>query len=619
MRRELSGVALLFAAIFVAGSLLAGGHAAGVHCWTATGAFGPIGSCARSAILDLTGPVAAAIVPALVALYAAYLLRAIDRVTEITWRLIFAGFMLLTSVAGALARGAIPWAPSPHPRVDLLGGLPAWVLVHSIGTTGTWILLGLGFCALVAATIARNQILMLLRSARQLAANDDEAGSDPAGADAVADSKWRPVSRAFVPERGAEFRARRGRARRPTFPPELPAYDLLTASSQLAGPDAGQLDVLGYRLTGALRSLKLDGTLIGRTSGPVVTSFEVNPAPGVKLREVANAGPELAAAMKVHSARVVAPIPGRGTVGVEVPNPAAEAVGFRAMAETPEFVGAGQVLPLLLGRDLAGKAVIADLAKMPHLLIAGGGGSGKSMCLNTFVASLVLRHTPATLRFLMIEQGQNDLAGWERLPHQRHDIVRDTQDAVAVIEWAALEMEQRCRTFIAAGARNIRDYNERTPEKAEPYIVLVVNEIADLMLSDEGIEGPLAMLAQRGRAAGIHLILATAKPNATVVTALLKANFPSRIAFRVSSAMDSRRVLDGVGAELLVGKGDMLFVAPGKSEPARLQGTFLAGEEIARLAAWYAQKEGRPQSPDTPSEQDVIDEVRSLEVLPATN
>jgi S-DNA-T family DNA segregation ATPase FtsK/SpoIIIE len=604
----LYGVGVLFTAIFLAGALIGGAHPTGAHCWSATGAFGPVGSCARSAIFALVGPVAAVSVPLLLVLHAARALDAIDPRTERGWRLFGLALMVLFAVGAALGRGAIPWTPPPHPRPDLLGGFPAWGLVRAFGITGAWVVLALAFSATLTATLARNPVRLLVQRARQLAGEDADPPPHARPAENSVKSspwRWRPVSHAGRTN-AAPIRPANPRGTTVVTPPELPPRTLLAAAPPSVGQDGGLLDVIGYRLTGALRSLKLDGALVGRMSGPAVTRFEVEPAPGLRLREVAGVGGELAAAMKVASARIVAPIPGKGTVGVEIPNPVAGVVGFRAMLESPEFDSSALALPLVVGRGLGAQAVVVDLAKMPHLLIAGGAGSGKSMCLNVFVASLVYRHAPQTLRFLMVENGHQDLSAWSDLPHLRHPIVRDVSDAVAVIEWAALEMERRGRLLVTGGARNIRDYNERGGAGALPYIVLLVNEIDGVLLSDEGVEGPLA----------------TAHPTANVVTNLLKANFPSRIALRLPSSLDSRRVLDGIGAESLVGEGDMLFIAPGKSEPVRLQGTFLSAEDRGRLVEWFASRRLRganaPRgSRSDASEPDVIDELHALEVRPA--
>jgi S-DNA-T family DNA segregation ATPase FtsK/SpoIIIE len=500
----------------------------------------------------------------------------------------------------------------------LAGGIVMWGAFHATGIAGMWILFVVTFCFLMAVTASRNPIRLLLERVGAAGAVDVTVD---AGSAAVPRGgwKWRPVTYA-KPRRNPGALLPAPAAPKAVEPVQLPPLDLLAAPQVEAAADTGPLDVIGYRLTGALRSLKFDGVLVGRSTGPAVTRFEVDPAPGLKLRELAGIGGDLAAAMKVTSARIVAPIPGRGTVGVEVPNPMAGTVAFRAMAELPEFQSPALAMPLLLGRDLDGKPVIADLAKMPHLLIAGAGGSGKSMCVNTFVASLVYRHSPDTLRFLMVEHGESGLAEWNGLPHMRHPVVHDTAKAVSLIEWAALEMEERARALVSAGARNLRDYNERVPDKSLPYIALVISEIAELMLSDEGVEGPLAMLAQRGRAAGIHVILTTERPNANVVTSLLKGNFPSRIALRLNSALDSRRILDGIGAESLIGQGDMLFVAPGKSEPARIQCTLLTDDERTRLISWFGDRRPNPATNwsevEPVFEADVIEQLRAKEAQP---
>jgi S-DNA-T family DNA segregation ATPase FtsK/SpoIIIE len=369
---------------------------------------------------------------------------------------------------------------------------------------------------------------------------------------------------------------------------------------------------MGAKLMDALRTFRVEGELVGRTTGPVVTQYEIEPAPGVKVRQFANLANDLALAMRAPSIRVVAPIPGRGAVGVEVPNPTAEMVIFRELIEARDFQNARAALPIALGKDLEGKPVVADLAKMPHLLIAGATGSGKSVCVNTLITSLVYRHTPRTLRFLMVDPKMVELSVYNMLPHLRHKVVTDNRDAAATLKWAVLEMQERYELLAANGARNIQDFNRKVQEGAKlkapkeqavalgnpdyvggilPYIVVIIDELADLMMTVQGeVETPLAMLAQKARAIGIHLILATQRPSVNVITGLIKANFPSRIAFRVASQVDSRTILDGMGAEALLGNGDMLFIPPGKSEPSRLQGAYISSEDTERLMGWYEAK-----------------------------
>jgi S-DNA-T family DNA segregation ATPase FtsK/SpoIIIE len=295
-----------------------------------------------------------------------------------------------------------------------------------------------------------------------------------------------------------------------------------------------------------------------------------------------------------------------------------------------------------LGKDLEGRPTIADLAKMPHLLIAGATGSGKSVCVNTLITSLIYRHTPETLRFLMIDPKMVELSVYNALPHLRHKVITDNRDAASVLKWALIEMQERYELLAANGCRNVQEFNHRLREGATlltplrpdvafeertyrrgvlPYIVVVIDELADLMMTVQGeIETPLALLAQKARAIGIHLILATQRPSVNVITGLIKANFPSRIAFRVASQVDSRTILDGVGAEALLGNGDMLFIPPGKSEPLRLQGAFITGEETERLINWYgtqrdAWRKTRVAEPaaELPPEDDILETMRRYE------
>ncbi len=421
-------------------------------------------------------------------------------------------------------------------------------------------------------------------------------------------------------------------------------FDLLTPPP-VRNLDVGrrELDAMGTKLLDALRTFRVEGELVGRTTGPVVTQFEIVPAAGVKVRQIATLANDLALAMRAPSIRIVAPIPGKGAVGVEVPNPSAEVVAFRELVESREFQGARAALPIGLGKDLEGRSVVADLAKMPHLLIAGATGSGKSVCINTLITSLIYRHTPETLRFLMVDPKMVELSVYNALPHLRHKVITDNRDAASVLKWALMEMQERYELLAANGCRNMQEFNQRlrdgatllTPQKPDvafeertyrrgtlPYIVLVIDELADLMMTVQGeIETPLALLAQKARAIGIHLILATQRPSVNVITGLIKANFPSRIAFRVASQVDSRTILDGIGAEALLGNGDMLFIPPGKSEPARLQGAFITSEETERLIGWYdAQRELRRRArgldaavPDGPVEDDVLETVRRYE------
>ena len=423
----------------------------------------------------------------------------------------------------------------------------------------------------------------------------------------------------------------------------LPPIELLTPGTVVdTSAMDGELDRLGEVLVEKLRTFNVESHIGGRTTGPVVTQFEVVPAPGVKVNRIANLDADLALAMKAQSIRIVAPIPGKGAVGVEIPNPEASVVQLREILEAKEFRGARGELPLALGKDLTGKAYVADLAKMPHVLIAGATGSGKSVCINTVITSLVYRHTPETLRLLMIDPKMVELSAYSDLPHLRHSVVTDPKDAAGVLKWAVIEMERRYELLSTNHTRSISEFNQRVkagktlkrayPSGAEgnedrwiysdgvlPFIVVVVDELADLMMTVQSeIEKPLAQLAQKARAIGIHLIVATQRPSVNVITGLIKANFPTRVAFRVASKTDSRTILDQNGSEALLGNGDMLFLPPGKSEPARIQGAFISTEDTEALLNWYRERRDATDpvaegATRVRTEADILEEVRASE------
>ena len=398
----------------------------------------------------------------------------------------------------------------------------------------------------------------------------------------------------------------------------IPPIHLLTAAAtDEVDAGAAQIEQMGHKLIETLQTFRVEGAIAGRTVGPVVTQYEVAPGPGVKVGRIAALADDLALAMRAASLRIVAPIPGKAAVGIEVPNPTPRMVTIRELIESPEYQRRQRTLPAALGRNLEGDAVVDDLAKMPHLLIAGVTGSGKSVCINTIITSLIYTHPPETLRLLMIDPKMVELSMYASLPHLGHPVVTNNHKAATVLKWAVGEMERRYRLLHANHARNVADFNRKVEQKrplkgpretlatraglqrelpfdAEytggvlPYIVLIVDELADLMLTVQGeIETPLATLAQKARAIGIHLLLATQRPSVNVITGLIKANFPCRIAFRVSAKVDSRTILDQNGAETLLGNGDMLFLPPGKSEPVRIQGAFISTEETERLMEWY--------------------------------
>jgi S-DNA-T family DNA segregation ATPase FtsK/SpoIIIE len=700
LKRELSGIALLLFAVFVGAALLSlalRGLGAGFD-------MGPVGRVLSEPLVEFVGWPAAVLVPLIPAVHALRLFGRMESRTDQSWMVCLTGVVLLVPIAIGLGADA-PQGEYSH-AAGLWGGFVSFYWRAWFGGVGGWIIVALGLSALTAITLRWNPVRMLVghRAAAVPAGEfavvpttDEEPYTPPKGRRRKKGGEPRDLALSLEPAPEefealdpiaamqasknldadakeeaniAELEKKRGRRKKGDDAPRVRREDEIAAAIDATEvPDANsdalppsdllanaparnveqsrrELDAMGVKLMEALRTFKVEGELVNRTTGPTVTQYEVEPAPGVKVRQIANLSNDLALAMRAASIRIVAPIPGRGAVGVEVPNPTPEMVGLRELVEMPEFRSARAALPIVLGKDLEGRPVIADLAKMPHLLIAGATGSGKSVCVNTIITSLVYRHTPRTLRFLMVDPKMVELSVYNTLPHLRHKVITDNRDAAAVLKWAVMEMQERYELLAANGCRNLQDFNKRVQEHALlklprrkdvafedstyrgdilPYIVVIIDEMADLMMTVQGeVETPIAMLAQKARAIGIHLILATQRPSVNVITGLIKANFPSRIAFRVASQIDSRTIIDGAGAEMLLGNGDMLFIPPGKSEASRLQGAYLSSEETERLMQWYeAQRDRRRaalreagrdlEAEMTPDEPDILEAIRQRE------
>ncbi|HVZ65237.1 MAG TPA: DNA translocase FtsK [Lacunisphaera sp.] len=353
--------------------------------------------------------------------------------------------------------------------------------------------------------------------------------------------------------------------------------------------------------------------------GPVITRYEVVPAPGVRVEKISGLDKNIALGMRAQSVRILAPIPGKAAVGVEVPNQKPTPVGMREILESEDWVGAKAELPIALGKDVSGKALISDLTKMPHLLIAGATGSGKSVCINSIVASILYSKSPKDVRLLMVDPKVVELKIFNTLPHMLIPVVTEPKKVPAALKWLLGEMEQRYQIFAKANVRNIYGFNNRRHEPKHefppaeqqselegvaeeieipdhlPYIIAIIDELADLMMvAPAEIETSIARLAQLARAAGIHLIIATQRPSVNVITGVIKANLPSRIAFQVASQVDSRTILDTKGADTLIGRGDMLFSPPGTSRLVRAQGAFVADEEMSQIVD-FLKRNGPPQ------------------------
>ncbi len=352
------------------------------------------------------------------------------------------------------------------------------------------------------------------------------------------------------------------------------------------------------RIVEKLASFGIDATIVGRNAGPVVTQYEVQPAPHVKVSRIEALSDDLAMALAARSIRIEAPIPGKSAVGIEIPNAEFNVVSLRRIFDEVDFGASGSRLMFALGRDVAGKATAVDLARMPHLLIAGATGSGKSVMVNALITSLLCNATPLDVRMILMDLKRVELAGYNGLPHLYVPVITEPERAKAALKWAVNEMEHRYRRFAGANARNVKGYNESRADPLDrlPYIVIVIDELADLMMREgKNIEDPIVRLAQKARATGIHMVLATQRPSVNVVTGLIKANFPSRIAFAMASQIDSRTILDAPGAEDLIGRGDMLYQPSDLPRPMRLQGVFVSDPEINRITeCWRSQTDGEP-------------------------
>ncbi len=344
---------------------------------------------------------------------------------------------------------------------------------------------------------------------------------------------------------------------------------------------------ISKQLEQKLKNFGVSGTVVGISPGPVVTTYEYSPAPGVKINKIASLADDLALGLKAQSVRVVGSIPGKAALGIEIPNDTREIVYIRDLLSSETYRNNKSKLTIALGLDVVGNVAVADLSKMPHLLIAGATGSGKSVAINTIIASILFNATPEEVRILMIDPKRIELSGYEGIPHLLHPVVVEPKLASRALLWAVREMERRYRALEEAKVKSFQSYNETAEEKM-PYIVVVVDELADLMMvASKDVEGAIARLAQMARAAGMHLILATQRPSVDVLTGLIKANFPTRISFKVSSKVDSRTIIDTSGAEHLLGAGDMLYLPPGASSLKRIHGAFISESETAELIEFW--------------------------------
>ena len=448
----------------------------------------------------------------------------------------------------------------------------------------------------------------------------DEAWADAQGEEDV------PVApaRAEEPEEAPEPAPRRldetpiilPSVKQTSIPPELEPYryppmNLLKVTPVRGPQDTRAQDEAGAaKLLGTLQSFGIQARVLNVTHGPAITRYEIQPAPGVKVSRIVSLVDDIALNMAAAGVRIEAPIPGKAAVGIEIPNDTIATVGLRDVLESDEVQKQPSALACALGKDIAGRRIIVDLAKMPHVLIAGATGSGKSVCINALINSLIYRSTPEQVRMILIDPKVVELSGYNGIPHLLVPVVTDPKKASGALSWAVVEMERRYKDFAARGVRDIRGYNAAlaADEPMMPQIVVIIDELADLMMVAPGeVEESICRLAQLARAAGIHLVIATQRPSVNVITGVIKANIPSRIAFAVSSQVDSRTILDSAGAEKLLGKGDMLYAPQGGGKPVRVQGCFVSDEEVARVVDYVKHRHAADYS------EDVIEHLESMD------
>lgn len=406
----------------------------------------------------------------------------------------------------------------------------------------------------------------------------------------------------------------------------LPSLSLLDEiPKQVHSIDKSVLESMGVLLEQTLKEYNIKADVVGIVSGPVVTLFELQPAPGVKVGSITNLAKDLARSMSVLAVRVVDIIPGKSVIGIEIPNPVQESISFREVLSSDVYQHTSMTLPLVMGKDTAGRPVVADLAKMPHALVAGQTGSGKSVGVNAMIVSLLYHATADEVKFIMIDPKMLELSVYEGIPHLLAPVVTDMSEAANALRWCVVEMERRYQLMSKLGVRNIAGYNEKVQAAIDagkpiidptatmpmmgtfdmappmptleplPYIVVIVDEFADLfMVVGKKIEELIARLAQKARAAGIHLVLATQRPSVDVVTGLIKANIPARVSFKVASKIDSRTILDQMGADQLLGRGDMLYLGNGMSIPQRVHGPFVSDDEVHRVVE-FLKTQGTPE------------------------
>jgi S-DNA-T family DNA segregation ATPase FtsK/SpoIIIE len=652
LRRDLVGVSLIVVAILTVGALLAGDHSGLLDYW-------------RRSLITAFGWGAVG-VPALIGIWAAdaFFDREEKRVGPSYHTIVGSGLMVLAvlGLLHSLADDPLAWAES-HKGGGYLGYFISAFLSRAVGTFGAMVLL----LALLIAGIGifmNNElryILMRLRGpARTEGAMDAMAAAQPVGvpanlaagtplplkgraARAAAMEDFGPAPQLVIapppiirrpePHAPAELEQAAPPQRTVRKDPPVPAaaspaktaltpaapadpatpepvrWTLPTIAHMDRYPDVTvseeDLEQKAQVIEQTLASFRVEATVREINPGPAVTQYALEPGIGVKVRRVTELQNDLALALAVPALRIEAPIPGKSRIGIEIPNNTIALVGLREALESTDFASARAKLPLPLGRDVNGHHQIADLAKMPHLLVAGSTGSGKSIFINVVIAALLLNRTPEELRFVLVDPKMVEMTEYNGIPHLLAPVVTDMEKVIGILRWAVTEMERRYTLFMRSGVRNIEAYHKRSkelgphlekPPENIPYVVIIIDELADLMMTaPDDIETALVRLAQKARATGMHLILATQRPSVDVITGLIKANFPARVAFAVTSQIDSRVILDTPGAERLLGRGDMLYKAADSDKPQRIQGAFVSDKDISAIVSHWRVLAPEPQ------------------------
>jgi len=586
LKREIAGIILVVAALLSSWALGRGSEDGAVVAWWADTLRAGFG---RAAVL----------VPIFVALAA---VRAFSNQPGpiLLFRHYFGGFLFLSAALGLLSFGGSEMSGQVGMVVGdvargMLGRLASGLVLFAAGVVSVFLL-------------ADTDLLSLERDVRRLLPQrqpkPEPAPAAPARAPKRAQPlpapRKEPVERVInIPKREAKA-AREEKAPPPALPAPvdtskpLPLPDIRhLAYYETVAPNTADLEAKARAIEETLSSFKVEATVREINPGPAVTQFALEPGNGVKVRRITELQNDLALALAAQSIRVEAPIPGMARVGLEIPNPEIATVGLREVIESPVFSKSKAKIPLPLGRDVNGRYVVGDLAKMPHLLIAGATGAGKSVCLNGIISTFLIKFRPDELRLLMIDPKMVELTMFNAVPHLQCPVVTEMDKVVGALRMVLKEMNRRYELFKQLGVRNIDGYRLRTSDEPDaeklPWLVVIIDELADLMMTTpDDVETLLARLTQMARATGIHLIIATQRPSVNVLTGLIKANVPARIAFAVSSMIDSRVVLDMPGAERLLGKGDMLYLPPDAAKPVRVQGAFIDEDVKSIVDHWHA-------------------------------